>query len=164
MDMTFIAKVTRATFEKLCEDLFQRCLEPVKKVLADAELKSTDIDEIVLVGGSTRVPRVQELLSAFFNGKTLNKSVNPDEAVAYGAAIQGTILSQSDTSGKTKDLLLVDVIPLSLGIETTGRLMATIIPRNSSIPCEKASMFSTVEDNQSTVLIQVYEGERKFTK
>ena len=109
-------------------------------------------------------PKIQEILTQFFDNKVLNKSVNPDEAVASGAAIQGAILSKTDTSGTTKDLLLVDVIPLSLGIETTGGIMATIIPRNSTIPCEKSSMFSTVEDNQSIVLVQVYEGERKFTK
>lgn len=160
----FKCRVTRDTFESLCMDLFNDCLEPIKKVLHDADIESKNIDEVVLVGGATRMPKVQEILSSFFGGKQLNKSVNPDEAVASGAAIQGAILSKSDTSGATKDVLLVDVIPLSLGIETSGGIMATIIPRNSTIPCEKSSMFSTVEDNQSVVLIQVYEGERKFTK
>lgn len=160
----FHCQITRTTFEAICLDLFNSCLEPIKKVLADAEIEKKDVDEVVLVGGATRIPKVQEILSVFFDGKTLNKSVNPDEAVASGAAIQGAILTKSDRSGTTKDLLLVDVIPLSLGIETTGGLMATIIPRNSTIPCEKSSMFSTVEDNQSVVLVQVYEGERKFTK
>lgn len=160
----FNYQLTRSIFESLCLELFEKCLEPVKNVLQDAEMDKKDVDEIVLVGGSTRIPKVQEILSEFFGGKTLNKSVNPDEAVAYGAAIQGAILSGSDNSGKTKDLLLVDVIPLSLGIETTGGIMSTIIPRNSSVPCEKTSMFSTVEDNQSVVLVQVFEGERKFTK
>lgn len=160
----FHCQVTRTTFEALCIDLFNDCMEPLKKVLNDAEIEKKDVDEVVLVGGATRIPKVQEILTNFFDGKQLNKSVNPDEAVASGAAIQGTILSKSDASGTTKDLLLVDVIPLSLGIETTGGLMATIIPRNSTIPCEKSSMFSTVEDNQSSVLVQVYEGERKFTK
>jgi heat shock protein 1/8 len=160
----FQLQVTRTCFESLCADLFQSCLEPIRKALADAELRKDEIQEIVLVGGSTRIPRIQELLSTFFDGKTLNKSVNPDEAVAYGASIQGAILTKSDSSGKTKDLLLVDVIPLSLGIETTGGKMATIIPRNSSVPTEKSAMFTTVEDNQSVVLVQVFEGERKITK
>jgi L1 cell adhesion molecule like protein len=160
----FHCQITRTTFEALCIDLFNDCMEPLKRVLADAEIEKKDIDEVVLVGGATRIPKIQEILSNFFDGKQLNKSVNPDEAVASGAAIQGAILTKSDTSGTTKDLLLVDVIPLSLGIETTGGLMATIIPRNSTIPCEKSSMFSTVEDNQASVLVQVYEGERKFTK
>ncbi len=160
----FKSVITRTTFETLCLDLFQSCLEPVKKVLVDADLKATDIDEIVLVGGSTRIPCVQDLLSKFFGGKTLNRSVNPDEAVAYGAAVQGAILTKSDSSGKTKDMVLVDVIPLSLGIETTGGIMTTIIPRNSSVPTEKSSLFSTMEDNQTVVLVQVFQGERKFTK
>jgi heat shock 70kDa protein 1/2/6/8 len=160
----FHCQVSRETFQSLCEDLFESCLEPIKQVLEDSEMEKKDIDEIVLIGGATRIPKVQETLGHFFDGKKLNKSINPDEAVAYGASIQGAILSKNDTSGKTKDLLLVDVIPLSLGIETTGGIMSTIIHRNSTIPCEKSSMFSTVEDNQSTVLIQVYEGERRFTK
>uniref|UniRef100_A0A6C0BK56 Uncharacterized protein n=1 Tax=viral metagenome TaxID=1070528 RepID=A0A6C0BK56_9ZZZZ len=160
----FHCHVTRSTFEALCLDLFTSCLEPIKKVLSDGGLQKKEIDEIILIGGATRIPKVQEILTKFFDGKTLNKSVNPDEAVASGAAIQGAILCKTDTSGTTKDLLLVDVIPLSLGIETTGGIMANIIPRNSSIPCEKSSLFSTVEDNQQTVLVQVFEGERKFTK
>lgn len=160
----FSCQLTRSKFELICSQAFQRCLEPVRKVIADAGIQRTDVTEIVLVGGSTRIPRIQELLSEYFGGRTLNKSVNPDEAVAYGAAIQGAILSNSDTSGKTKDLLLVDVIPLSLGIETSGQIMSTIIKRNSTVPTEQSAMFSTVEDNQTTVLVQVFEGERKFTK
>jgi heat shock 70kDa protein 1/2/6/8 len=160
----FNHQVTRNTFETLCLDLFMSCLEPVKNVLAFAEMKKEDVNEVVLVGGATRIPKIQDILSTFFDGKQLNKSVNPDEAVATGAAIQGAILTKSDNSGKTRDVVLVDVIPLSLGIETTGGIMSTIISRNSSIPCEHMAMFSTVEDNQAVVLIQVYEGERKFTK
>jgi heat shock 70kDa protein 1/2/6/8 len=157
-------KITRAKFESLCADLLKQCMEPVRQVLQDAKLRKDQIDEAVLIGGSTRMPIIQQMLSDFLDGKTLNKSVNPDEAVAYGAAVQGAILSKSDKSGKTKDVVLLDVIPLSLGIETSGGIMGKIIERNSTVPIEKSKVFSTVEDNQETVLIKVFEGEREFTQ
>jgi heat shock protein 1/8 len=160
----FSCTVTQPQFEKLCQDLFLKCLNPIKQVIEDAEIDSDQVDEIVLVGGSTRIPKIQQLLRDYFGGKELNKSVNPDEAVAYGAAVQGAILSKSDQSGKTKDLLLVDVIPLSLGIENQGGVMSTIIRRNSEVPTKKTCIYTTTEDNQKSVEVSVYEGERGFTK
>ena len=156
-------KITRAKFELWCAGIFQRCLAPVRKALEDAKLQPEEISQVVLVGGSTRIPKIQELLSAFFGGILLNKSINPDEAVAYGAAIQGAILSKTDTSGKTAELLLLDVTPLSMGIESRGGLMSTIIERNTQIPVRKSKIYSTVEDQQSSVMIKIFEGERKFT-
>lgn len=160
----FYTSITRARFEELCQDLFRSTIHPVERVLTDAKIDKSSVHDIVLVGGSTRIPRVQKLIADYFNGKEPNKSINPDEAVAYGAAVQAAILSGDTSNKSTNEILLLDVAALSLGIETAGGMMTKLIPRNTTIPTKKSEVFSTFSDNQPGVLIQVFEGERQRTK
>merc|ERR1740123_1237234 len=159
----YYTSITRAKFEELCSDLFKGTLDPVEKAMKDAKMAKTSISDLVLVGGSTRIPKVQKLLQDFFNGQELNRAINPDEAVAYGAAVQAAILT-GDTSAEIEDLVLLDVAPLSLGIETEGSIMSCLIKRNTTIPTKQTQSFTTCENNQSVIGIQVYEGERVMTR
>lgn len=157
----FSESLTRARFEKLNMDLFRKTLKPVEQVLKDAGVKKTEVDDIVLVGGSTRIPKVQQMLEEYFNGKKVSKGINPDEAVAHGAAVQAAVLAGNEM---VKDVVLIDLCPLTLGIETTGGVMAGLIPRNTIIPTRKSKQFTTTADNQNVVSIRIFEGERAMTK
>lgn len=159
----FNTTLTRAKFESLCDSLFRKCMGPVEQVLRDAKMSKDKVNDIVLVGGSSRIPRVQQLLRDFFNGKELCQSINPDEAVAYGAAVQGAILG-GDKSEKINDIILLDVCPLTLGIETAGGVMTPLIKRNTTIPTKKSQVFSTYADNQTQVKIRIFQGERAMTR